>query len=137
MGKSEKKEKKEKKHKHEHKHKKHKHEHKSHKSHKRHKSDRDENENVKWEGEVVPISADDWFIKSNEFRLWLREERGKNLFEMKTAEGRAIFEAEFVPQWNAGKESHGRCCQFAPSPPIPPPPCMLKQPSMWKGEAPC
>ena len=37
-----------------------------------------------WSGPVEPISEEDWFIKSNEFRLWLREERGKNLFEMET-----------------------------------------------------
>ena len=47
-----------------------------------------------------PISIDDWFIKSNEFRVWLREECGRNLFEMQTSEGREIFEKEFVSQWN-------------------------------------
>ena len=56
-----------------------------------------------WDGPIEPISADDWFIKSNEFRLWLREERSLNLFEMETVEGKRLFNDEFVPAWNEGK----------------------------------
>ena len=56
-----------------------------------------------WDGPIDPISSDDWFIKSNEFRLWLREERSLNLFEMETVEGKRLFNDEFVPAWNAGK----------------------------------
>ena len=35
-------------------------------------SSSDGDANVPWTGCVVPISADDWFLKSNEFRVWLR-----------------------------------------------------------------
>ena len=52
---------------------------------------------------IDPISSDHWFIKSNEFRLWLREERSLNLFEMETVDGKRLFNDEFVPAWNAGK----------------------------------
>jgi hypothetical protein len=52
---------------------------------------------------VVPISIDDWFLKSNEFRLWLREEKCLNLFEMETAAGKKLFQEEFVPAWNGSK----------------------------------
>ena len=50
--------------------------------------ERSEEKDVPWSGPVEPISEEDWFIKSNEFRLWLREERGKNLFEMETVRSR-------------------------------------------------
>eukprot|EP01047_Picozoa_sp_COSAG01_P029446 COSAG01_NODE_2020_length_8634_cov_4.835735_11_plen_72_part_00 len=52
---------------------------------------------------MVPISIDDWFLKSNEFRLWLREEKGLNLFEMETVAGKKLFQEEFMPAWNGSR----------------------------------
>ncbi|EAL20853.1 hypothetical protein CNBE2140 [Cryptococcus deneoformans B-3501A] len=50
---------------------------------------------------VKEISEDDYFLKSNEFRLWLKEERGKYLDEMSSESAHKYFR-KFSRRWNDG-----------------------------------
>ncbi|KAK7464244.1 hypothetical protein VKT23_006410 [Stygiomarasmius scandens] len=48
------------------------------------------------------ISKSDYFQKSDEFRLWLKEEKGKYFDELSGDKARSYF-AKFVKYWNKGK----------------------------------
>ncbi|WVQ79299.1 hypothetical protein IAT38_001396 [Cryptococcus sp. DSM 104549] len=50
---------------------------------------------------VKEISEDDYFLKSNEFKYWLKEERGKYLDEMSSESAHKYFR-KFVRRWNDG-----------------------------------
>ncbi|OWT39401.1 hypothetical protein J008_03380 [Cryptococcus neoformans] len=50
---------------------------------------------------VKEISEEDYFLKSNEFRLWLKEERGKYLDEMSSEYAHKYFR-KFSRRWNDG-----------------------------------
>lgn len=50
---------------------------------------------------VRPISQDDYFIKSHEFKYWLKEARGKYLTEMSSESAHKYFR-KFVRRWNDG-----------------------------------
>ncbi|TFK69922.1 hypothetical protein BDN72DRAFT_888162 [Pluteus cervinus] len=52
-----------------------------------------------------PISEADYFRKSDEFRVWLREERRKYLDELSSDKARSHFR-KFVKAWNRGKLSN-------------------------------
>ncbi|KAH7334637.1 hypothetical protein B0J17DRAFT_617691 [Rhizoctonia solani] len=53
---------------------------------------------------VSEISESDYFQKNSEFRLWLREERGKYFDELSGERARHYFR-KFVKAWNRGKLS--------------------------------
>ncbi|KIR34614.1 hypothetical protein I352_02865 [Cryptococcus deuterogattii MMRL2647] len=50
---------------------------------------------------VKEISEDDYFLKSSEFRLWLKEERGKYLDEVSSESAHKYFR-KFCRRWNDG-----------------------------------
>ncbi|KAI9144004.1 hypothetical protein BKA69DRAFT_899904 [Paraphysoderma sedebokerense] len=55
---------------------------------------------------LTPISTDDYFLRANEFRLWLKE-RKKIFFEdLSSDESRKHFK-KFVKRWNEGKLKRG------------------------------
>ncbi|KAK0209143.1 hypothetical protein DFS33DRAFT_1415419 [Desarmillaria ectypa] len=51
-----------------------------------------------------PISESDYFQKSDEFRIWLKDERGKYFDELSGERARSYFR-KFVKAWNRGKLS--------------------------------
>ncbi|KAF5384014.1 hypothetical protein D9757_006919 [Collybiopsis confluens] len=51
-----------------------------------------------------PISESDYFQKSDEFRTWLKEEKGKYFDELSGEKARSYFR-KFVKYWNKGKLS--------------------------------
>ncbi|KAF9011362.1 hypothetical protein BDQ17DRAFT_1233417 [Cyathus striatus] len=51
-----------------------------------------------------PISESDYFQKSDEFRLWLKEDKGKYFDELSGDRARSYFR-KFVKVWNRGKLS--------------------------------
>ncbi|KAF8893728.1 hypothetical protein CPB84DRAFT_1826014 [Gymnopilus junonius] len=53
---------------------------------------------------VSPISESDYFQKSDEFRLWLKEEKGKYFDDLSGDRARSYFR-KFVKAWNKGKLS--------------------------------
>ncbi|KAK4048510.1 hypothetical protein OIV83_004678 [Microbotryomycetes sp. JL201] len=53
---------------------------------------------------VARISEDDFFIKSNEFRVWLDEKKAKRLDSLKSSDARHYF-SRFVRRWNSGRLS--------------------------------
>ncbi|EGN93703.1 hypothetical protein SERLA73DRAFT_189439 [Serpula lacrymans var. lacrymans S7.3] len=53
---------------------------------------------------VDPISEKDYFLKSDEFRVWLKDEKGKYFDELSGDRARSYFR-KFVKAWNRGKLS--------------------------------
>ncbi|RPD64713.1 hypothetical protein L226DRAFT_528911 [Lentinus tigrinus ALCF2SS1-7] len=53
---------------------------------------------------VSEISESDYFLKSDEFRVWLKEEKGKYFDELSSDKARKYFR-KFVKAWNRGKLS--------------------------------
>ncbi|KIJ66561.1 hypothetical protein HYDPIDRAFT_86702 [Hydnomerulius pinastri MD-312] len=53
---------------------------------------------------VSPISESDYFLKNTEFRLWLKDEKGKYFDELSSEKARSYFR-KFVKAWNRGKLS--------------------------------
>ncbi|KAK0466097.1 uncharacterized protein EV420DRAFT_1709868 [Desarmillaria tabescens] len=51
-----------------------------------------------------PISESDYFQKSDEFRIWLKDEKGKYFDELSGERARSYFR-KFVKAWNRGKLS--------------------------------
>ncbi|OSD00918.1 hypothetical protein PYCCODRAFT_1478921 [Trametes coccinea BRFM310] len=51
---------------------------------------------------VSEISESDYFLKNDEFQLWLREEKGKYFNELSGEKARKYFR-KFVKAWNRGK----------------------------------
>lgn len=47
----------------------------------------------------LAIGEDDYFEKANEFRVWLKESKGKYLDEISSKEARRYFK-KFVKRWN-------------------------------------
>ncbi|PFH47346.1 hypothetical protein AMATHDRAFT_152283 [Amanita thiersii Skay4041] len=54
--------------------------------------------------DAKPIRESDYFLKSDEFRLWLREEKRKYFDELSGDKARSYFR-KFVKAWNRGKLS--------------------------------
>ncbi|DAZ99147.1 TPA: hypothetical protein N0F65_010231 [Lagenidium giganteum] len=52
---------------------------------------------------VEPISADDYFLRATEFRVWLHQKRNKYVEELSTQEATELFEDKFVKRWNDGR----------------------------------
>lgn len=52
--------------------------------------------------QVDKISADDYFLKSSEFAMWLKEDRGVYFTDLSSKETHELFEP-FVEKWNAGR----------------------------------
>eukprot|EP00968_Pinguiococcus_pyrenoidosus_P021692 scaffold2893_cov254-Pinguiococcus_pyrenoidosus.AAC.2 len=48
------------------------------------------------------ISLDDYFEKSREFRVWLRQEKQRTLESYSTDEARDLFQRKFCKAWNRG-----------------------------------
>ncbi|CAJ0764875.1 9486_t:CDS:2 [Entrophospora sp. SA101] len=92
------------------------------KSHKRQRhSDNDSNEDIKYPKgfkysryHYLDISEDDYYLKSTEFRLWLREYKEKFFDEMKTEEAHRYFK-KFVNYWNKVKLDRMRSSQLTNS----------------------
>ncbi|KAF8506952.1 hypothetical protein F5888DRAFT_1603097 [Russula emetica] len=53
-------------------------------------------------GSAEPISESDYFLKSAEFRVWLKEEKHKYFDELSGEKARRYFH-KFVKEWNRGK----------------------------------
>jgi len=53
---------------------------------------------------VSEISESDYFLKSDEFRIWLKEEKDKYMDELSSERSRRYFR-KFVKAWNRGKLS--------------------------------
>ncbi|RDX42937.1 hypothetical protein OH76DRAFT_1391026 [Lentinus brumalis] len=53
---------------------------------------------------VSEISESDYFLKSDEFRVWLKDEKGKYFDELSSDKARKYFR-KFVKAWNRGKLS--------------------------------
>ena len=53
-------------------------------------------------GGAQPITAEDYFVKSTEFTLWLSASRGCKFSELSAEKSRKYFE-KFVKKWNRGK----------------------------------
>ncbi|KAJ3068992.1 hypothetical protein HDU98_007918 [Podochytrium sp. JEL0797] len=71
-------------------------------SHKRSKKDRDsEDEESEDETPLVsnPISSDDFYLRSSEFIVWLREKKSKTLSDLSSKDAHKYFE-KFVKKWN-------------------------------------
>jgi hypothetical protein len=50
----------------------------------------------------IAITKDDYYEKSTEFRVWLREHKHRYFEDMKTRETHAYF-IKFIKVWNRGK----------------------------------
>ncbi|KIK71520.1 hypothetical protein GYMLUDRAFT_33711 [Collybiopsis luxurians FD-317 M1] len=61
-------------------------------------------EDIRLPHNAKPLSEDDYFKKNDEFRAWLKEEKGKYLDELSGEKSRSYFR-KFVKQWNRGKLS--------------------------------
>ena len=57
----------------------------------------------KYQRNVVPISEDDYFLKNEEFRVWLRVSKSTNFESLTTIEARELFADSFCKAWNKGK----------------------------------
>ncbi|KAI9512894.1 hypothetical protein F5148DRAFT_972902 [Russula earlei] len=53
-------------------------------------------------GDAEPITDSDYFIKSSEFRVWLKEEKRKYFDELSGDKARRYFH-KFVREWNRGR----------------------------------
>ncbi|KAI0001867.1 hypothetical protein BJV77DRAFT_1063253 [Russula vinacea] len=53
-------------------------------------------------GSAEPITESDYFLKSSEFRVWLKEEKHKYFDELSGDKARRYFH-KFVKEWNRGK----------------------------------
>jgi hypothetical protein len=73
-------------------------------SKKREKRDKDEDEkdDKRLPDGVEEISTEDYFIKSNELKVWLNEEKGKRLDQLSGDDARSYFK-KFVKSWNRGR----------------------------------
>ncbi|KAK7051621.1 hypothetical protein VNI00_004600 [Paramarasmius palmivorus] len=75
---------------------------------KRRERDRDRSyspdERRKLPHDASPISESDYFQKSDEFRIWLKDEKGKYFDELSGDKARSYFR-KFVKAWNRGKLS--------------------------------
>ena len=54
--------------------------------------------------QLLPITVDEYFVKSVEFALWLKEERGTFFSSLTSEQSHELF-TEFVEVWNAGRLS--------------------------------
>ncbi|KAH8836046.1 hypothetical protein DL96DRAFT_1455451 [Flagelloscypha sp. PMI_526] len=54
---------------------------------------------------VEAIGEDDYYLKNDEFRVWLKEDKGKYFNELSGDKARHYFR-KFVKAWNRGKLSH-------------------------------
>ena len=50
-----------------------------------------------------PISIDDFFHKSEEFRVWLKISKGMYFEDLTSKDARKLFEKDFVKDFNKGK----------------------------------
>lgn len=77
---------------------------KERRSKKREKRDKDEDEkdDKRLPDGVEEISTEDYFIKSNELKVWLNEEKGKRLDQLSGDDARSYFK-KFVKSWNRGR----------------------------------
>ncbi|KAK4053590.1 hypothetical protein OIO90_003829 [Microbotryomycetes sp. JL221] len=64
----------------------------------------DDNVDVTLPYGATKISNDDFFLKSNEFRIWLDEKKGKRLDSLKSSDARYYF-SKFVKRWNRNELS--------------------------------
>jgi ABC-type Zn2+ transport system substrate-binding protein/surface adhesin len=85
---------------------------KSHKHKKDHKhqskhSDKGRSDNKDSERRRVdaPITEDDFFNKSEEFRVWLKLAKNEYFEDLSSKEARKLFEKEFMKDFNKGKLS--------------------------------
>jgi hypothetical protein len=81
----------------------HKHESKhSKKDHKSHHSSKDKVDSAHHTGHS-DISEDDFFVKSEAFRVWLKIERNIYFEDLTSADARKLFDKDFVKYYNKGK----------------------------------
>ncbi|KAF8079263.1 hypothetical protein FPV67DRAFT_107852 [Lyophyllum atratum] len=59
---------------------------------------------IKLPNNASPLSESDYFQKSDEFRIWLKDEKGKYFDELSGDKARSYFR-KFVKAWNRGKVS--------------------------------
>ncbi len=79
------------------------HKHKS-KDHDRERKSSSKDKDSKTEhSNINPISSDDFFTKSEEFRVWLKLSQNVFFEDLTSKEARKIFDKEFVKDYNKGK----------------------------------
>lgn len=79
------------------------HKHKS-KDHNRDKKEtKREKESSSSRPSVLPISIDEFFTKSEEFRVWLKLSKNTFFEDLTSKDARKIFEKDFVKDYNKGK----------------------------------
>jgi len=66
--------------------------------------DGSESEDIPLPKGVKTIDDDDYFLKQSEFRVWLRDKKGKFMDELSSEKSRKYFH-KFVKGWNSGKLS--------------------------------
>lgn len=64
--------------------------------------DRSESPEIRLPGGAEPISESDYFLKSAEFRVWLKDAKHKYFDELSGERARKYFR-KFVKEWNRGK----------------------------------
>ncbi|KAI0079560.1 hypothetical protein K474DRAFT_1705473 [Panus rudis PR-1116 ss-1] len=65
--------------------------------------------------DAAPISESDYFLKSDEFRLWLKDEKRRYLDELSSDKSRKYFR-KFVKAWNGGRLPPALYGGIAPQP---------------------
>ena len=95
---------------------------KKEKKHKKHK--RSHHDDVAGDVPVAPakvdnpISEDDYFARTAEFQMWLKEARGAYLDELQSEEARKLFKQRFLPvRWAWTHSIAAACPAFTPSAP--------------------
>ena len=68
----------------------------------RRSSSHEKTDNIVNDG-IAFLSPDDFFLKSEEFRCWLRLFQQKNFEDLSTVEAHELFENDFVKLWNRRK----------------------------------
>jgi hypothetical protein len=54
---------------------------------------------------TTPITEEDFFNKSEEFRVWLKLSKGQYFEDLSSKDARKVFEKDFVKDYNKGKLS--------------------------------
>lgn len=79
------------------------HKHKSKDHDRERKSSSGDKESKSERPKVKPISEDEFFTKSEEFRVWLKLSKNVYFEDLSSKEAHKIFEKEFVKDYNKGK----------------------------------
>jgi len=79
------------------------HKHKSKDHDRERKSSSKDNDSKADHSNIKPITSDDFFTKSEEFRVWLKLSENVFFEDLTSKEARKMFDKEFVKDYNKGK----------------------------------